>query len=342
MEVVGALELVELAEQVAAREPQEDAHEWHERLEARAHELPAALDALLDANEHAAALQLVGSLSHFCQDAGLVDVGRGMAQQVVAAVGDAGTDVQRARAWLALGELAFRQDDQAVALEATETAHVLARRAGDGSLELRAEFNLARIAFRDADAARIRSHAERMLELAGEDPRARFGAVHMLAWAEYTAGDVTSAFELFEANVENARAARNQIGEASELLNLGSLSLESGDLAAAGNYLARGLELADGTGSSYLLPGTLTDIGRLAVLRGRTEAGLRLIAAGERQYELAGLSPDPGDDAFARQKATAIDSLGSERSAAVMAAGSELSRPEAIALARRELLTAPY
>lgn len=339
MDLHRARDLVDLAEQVVAHERADDADGWHERLEARADELSPAIDTLLGAGDHSAALRLVGAISHFCQDAGLVEEGRALAHRTLALAGDAGTDPQRARAWLTLGELAFRQGDQAVALDATGHALDAVRSLGDDRLELRVEFNLARIAFRDGEAARIRRHAERMVELAGDDPRSRFGATHMLAWAEHTAGNVQRAIELFEQNVETAHAVGNAVGEASELLNLGSLAVEAGHLDRAATYLSRGLDIAEATGSSYLIPGILCDVGRLVVLRGRTDEGLRLIAAGERQYERAGLHPDPGDDAFEQQKADAIRRLGSDRAAAVLASGAGLSAEDALALARSELST---
>lgn len=339
MDVAAARDLVDLAQQMVAHEGEEDAGDWEERFAAGAGELPAAVDLLLARGEHDAALRLVGSLSYFCQDHGRVDEGRDLARRVVDVAGDAGSDRDRARAWLTLGELAFRQGDQPVALDATRRALEPARATGDARLELRVEMNLARVAFRDGDAPRIREHAQRMTALAGDDPRSRFGAVHMLAWAEHTDGNVAAAIALFEENVETARAAGNRTGEASELLNLGSLATEHGDLDGAGDYLARALEIGGERQSSYLLPGTLADVGRLVVLRGDAETGLRLIAAGERQYELAGLTPDPGDDAYEEQRAAAVEAVGPERAEALIAAGRALDLEEAIAAARRALGT---
>lgn len=329
--------LVELACELAAHERDPDAEGWQDRLDARADELAGAVEVLLDAGEHAEAVRLVGALSWFCQDTGRVTEGRELTERVVRAAGDAGSDHERARAWLTLGELAFRQGDQAVALEATGEALGHARAAGDDRLELRTEMNLARVAFRDGDAERIHRHADRMDVLAGDDPGARFGAVHMRAWAEHTAGDVEAAIALFEENVGNARAAGNRTGEASELLNLASLALEAEQLDRAESSLHGALDIADDLGSSYLLPGVLTEVGRLMVLRGGTAAGLRLIAAGEHAYELAGLAPDPGDDAFLAQRAEAVDRLGPEQAEAELSAGRGLDLRSAIDLARTQL-----
>lgn len=272
---------------------------------------------------------------------GLVDLGRQLVEQTLDVAGDAGSERERAAAWLTLGELAFRQHDQGVAMQATRSALRAAEQAGDESLQYGAQFNLARIACRDGDAKRIRQHANQMLETAGDDLRRRFGAVHMLAWAAHTEGRIERAIELFEQYVRNAHDAGHPLGEASELINVGALAIEAGDLAGASGYLARGLDIAAASNSQYLLPGLLAEVGRLAVLQGRPEPGLQLIAAGERHYESAGLAPDPGDDAFLEQRDAAVETLGAERSSAAVFAGRNLATTDAIDLAREQLAGPP-
>jgi tetratricopeptide (TPR) repeat protein len=237
----------------------------------RSSAFPGSPSRFLDAGDKYAALRLVGTLSYLCQDTGRVMLGRDLAARVLAVVGEAGDARDRAMAHLTLGELAFREGDQPVALDATETALGLAREAGDEDAERRTEMNLARVSFRDGDADGIRRHAERMLDLAGEDPAARMSAVHMLGWAEHTAGDVEAAVQHFEDNVITARTVGNRLTEGSELLNLASLSTELGDLERAASYLRDGIDVAHDLESSYLLPGALTEAGRLLVLLGRTE-----------------------------------------------------------------------
>lgn len=336
MELARALDTVAIAEAMSNGDP-EASEELQRRLEAGADGLDDMVSVLLESDETAAALRLVGSLSRFCQDRGLVDLGRQAAERTLQAAGDRGTDQQRAAAWLTLGELAFRQGDQTVASQATEQALRAAERDDDASLQFSARFNLARIAFRDGDAETIRQHAQQMLEDAGDDLRRRYGAVHMLAWAEHTAGDIDRAVELFEKNVDIAHDAGHPLGEASELINLGALAIGVGDLGRASGYLARGLDIAEELDSHYLLPGALAEVGRLAVLAGRIEPGLRLIAAGERHYELAGLTPDPGDDAFLVQRDAAVQALGRDDAEAIVTAGRQLTTSDAIALARQQL-----
>lgn len=159
----------------------------------------------------------------------------------------------------------------------------------------------------------------------------------MLGWAEHTAGDVETAMRRFEENVFTARTVGNRLMEGSELLNLASLSIELGDMERATSYLCGGLDVAHDLGSSYLLPGALTEAGRLLILCGGKEVGFQLIVAGEHQYEVAGLTPDPGDDAFQQQRAAAVASLPAERVEKLRAAGAAMSTDEAVALARTKL-----
>ncbi|WP_052668853.1 tetratricopeptide repeat protein [Nitriliruptor alkaliphilus] len=336
-ELSRARELLALAVAMAEHERDVDADRWQAAVEERADELDGAVTAFLDAGAEDAALRLVGTLSYLCQDTGRVTLGRDLATRVLTTVGEVGDARDRARVHLTLGELAFRQGDQPVAIDASEAALRLVSGAGDQDVERRAEMNLARVALRDGDADAIRRHAERMLDLAGKDPAARLGAVHMLGWAEHTAGQIEAAMQHFEDNVLTARAVGNRPTEGSELLNLASLSLELGDTERASSYLRRGIDVAADLGSSYLLPAALTEAGRLLVLCGRPEEGLTLIVAGERQYELAGLTPDPGDDAFLEQRAGAVASLPGDRVEELVTVGAAMSRDEAVALARTEL-----
>lgn len=337
MDLAHALETVEISEQVAIAEDEVGAGDGQRLLQERVDELSETVTALLDGDEPGAALRLVGSLSRFCQVNGVVELGRRLAERTLEAAGDVGTDRERAGAWLTLGELAFRQGDQTVALDATNAALDASQRADDRSLQFGAQFNLARIAFRDRDAQRIRHHADQMLDAAGDNLRWRYGGIHMLAWAEHTAGNVERAIELFEQNVEIAREAGHVLGAGSELVNLASFAIDAGDLARAADFLSRGLDVAEELNSDYLLPGALADIGRLTVLRGHTESGLELIAAAEHQYELAGLTPDPGDDAFLEQRTHAAQALGHERAEPIIRSGRSLPKTAVIALARAHL-----
>ncbi|MFN2469685.1 MAG: hypothetical protein ABR583_01605 [Gaiellaceae bacterium] len=241
-----------------------------------------------------------------------------------------------ARAQLTVGELAFRQGDQA-ATAATGAALASAESGGDVRTAARAEMNLARIAFRDGDAPRIARHAERMLELLPDDPTIKPGAVHMLAWAAHTAGDIATAIHRFQENVELYRAAGNVVGQAGELANLGDLAAEAGDYDGAAQYLRQALDLAEAMSSRYLLPSLLASAATLAGFRGRHEESIELAAAAERQYELAGLTPDPGDELSEQVRSRARQAVPGEHAQELEARGAARSLEDAVELAHAVL-----
>jgi len=329
--------IVDLAEEVDAVVLGADGAMWAARLDTRADELRDAADVLLNAGDHTAALRLVGSLSRYAQASGRVDEVRALAEWVLAHVSHDVEPAVRARAQLTTGELAFRQGDQAAATAATQAALASAESAGDTTTAARAEMNLARIAFRDGDAVRITRHAERMLELAPHDPALKPGAVHMLAWAAYTAGEVGTAIERFQENVELYRVAGNLVGMASELGNLGDLAAEAGDLDGAAGYLLQALDLAQSMNNQYLLPALLASAATLAAARDRYEESIELAAAAERRYALAGLMPDPSDELSEEVRSRARRAVAPERAQELEARGEARSLEGAVDLARAAL-----
>lgn len=332
MNLEQAQQLVVLAEDVEAQVLGEDAPVWTARLDARAAELKAASDVLLEAGDESSALRLV-ALSRYAQASGRVNEVRRLVEDVLDRVGGTSPSTALASAQLVRGELAFRQGDQAVAREATEAALATARAIGESLVEARAEMNLARVAFRDSDAPRIFDHATRMLALADGDVRTRCGAVHMLGWAEYTAGNLAGAIARFEENVALYRESGNLSGMTAELANLGDLAAEAGDLDRAGAYLRESLTLAVETGSRYLLPSLLASAAAIAGLRGNHAAMIDLAAAADRQYDAAGLSPDPGVGINDALRGAATAAIGSEQSEMLISRGRQRSLEEAVEFA---------
>jgi tetratricopeptide (TPR) repeat protein len=315
VDVTSAREVFDLARTVEAHVADDDADEWVDRLAQRIDDIQPAIDRLLESDDPESALDLAGALSVFWQDIGRVDEGRRITEQLLISIGDHPRTRALARAHLALGELAFRQGDQRVAMASTTTARAIAAELRDEWIVGRAELNLARVAFREGDAPLIFEHARRALDVAGDSSRLRSGATHMLAWAEYTAGNPQAAIEHFENNVALYRESGDRIGEASELANLADLAVESGDLDAASRYLSHAFAVRGVPDNRYLAPSLIRSVGVLVVLRGRHDLGLDLIAASERHYEDFGLVADPGDDLFERARRSAVDALGAEASA---------------------------
>lgn len=289
------------------------------------------------ANDLPRAVRLVASLAGYWQDAGRVDEGRRATEQVVGVANRrAATDRQIAahiaRALLAASELAFRQGDQE---QATKRARDTIRGAmliEDHVTTAMAHNNLARVAYRDGDANLIEKHARKALELAGDDSLARRGALHMLAWAAHTAGDLDEAERRFEESLRYRREVGDRLSVASEIANLGDLALERGKLPRAAQLLGEALALSRASDSRYMLVNTLPSLASLAVRGGLISDAARLFGAGDAAARRSGLKRDPNHLAD-KDRARARDTIGRTRFDELAREGKRLSADEAIDLA---------
>jgi tetratricopeptide (TPR) repeat protein len=334
VDVSAAYGLLDLAEEVCRHAYAEDAAEWVAKLDARAEELPSAVDCLRSANDDLAALRLVAALRVFAQESGRVDEVRSLADDLLAQVDRSKPSTALAGVELVSGELAFRQGDQESAKRASMAARSIAKAVGDDATCARAEINLARVAFRDGSADRIAAHAEAALVLAGEDQRLRSGGLHMLGWSAYTAGDLDRATTLFEQNAELYGERGDLVGMGVELGNLGDLAMERADMPRAADLLGRALDIAVEQRSRYLLPSLLASVASFAGLAGSYAGALELAAAAESQYEQAGLTPDPSDGFNDGLRKAAVAAVGDLRAEELIRTGRDRTSEQAIALAR--------
>ena len=308
------------------------------RLRDVADDIPPAVDYLIE-NDRAAAMRLVGALSGYWQDSGLVDEGRALADRSLEnghRLAGRDTDVALAipRALLTSSELYFRQGDQSVARKRALDAVRAAILVEDRPTAAMAHNNLARIAFRNKDAGEIENHARKALALAGEDTLARRGALHMLAWAAYTATDYDEAERRFRESLEYRRRVAGPLSVAVEMSNLGDLELERGDLARAAGLHAEALDIGHRAGSVYMLVNGLPSFAALALRAGRPDDAARIIGAADSIAAASGLKPDPGSD-LTSERAALEKQLGPERYIRLVAAGTALSADEAVDLAKQ-------
>ena len=298
--------------------------------------IAAAVETLLDAGELGAAAMLLGSLSSFWQEQGLVDQGRAITKSALERVEGNEDSRDWGRVQLVAAELAFRQGDQGDALELSQQALADSQASGDHVLEADAETNLARIAFRNGDDESMFSHARRVGELAGEDLRLQAKAVHMLGWAEYTSGDLAAAMARFEQNAAIYAELNDPIGEAMEWANLGSLALESEDVESARRYLTAAMETPGIVDNRYLAPELVTGAGALVGITGNHQLALELITSAKAMYRNAGLEPDPGDELTPRIEEEALRVLGTAGARAI-AKGEAMTHSAAFETARKAL-----
>jgi tetratricopeptide (TPR) repeat protein len=305
----------------------------NERLRESGERLPDAFNALLAA-DLPSALRLAAVSVGYWLDEGRVEKGRQLTEQVVAAAlrsPDRAVATRLPPALVAAAELAFRQGDQTATVERANGAIEHGRAIGDRASESLGYSYLARVAYRNGNAAEIERHAQQALALAGDDALARRNALHMLAWAAHTAGDLPEARRRFEASLEFRRALGNRFSIAVELANLGDLAIEEGDLAGGLRLLGEALSVSHEIGNVYMLVNTLPSFAAVAARAGRVDDAAVLFGATDALIASSGLTPDPGmnrDEARA-EVAAALGEGQTER----YARGRSLSRDGAVALA---------
>lgn len=327
-----ALDMLELAE--AASDPSRpDRGEHAAALLARTDEVVETATRLLRADP-AAALRLCAALSIFWQDAGRVDEGRRLTEQAIAAA-PTEPSATLAAAHLAASELAFRQGDQDGARDLANRAIEIGGAAGNARAVGLAQVNLARVAYRNGDAAEIDRFSRAALDAAADDRLVRRAALHMLAWAAHTAGDIDLARERFEESLAFRAELGDRFGVAVEASNLADLDVEAGDVAAGAQRLADSLDVAREIGSQYLVLNLLPSIATAALARGHVEAAGRLIGATDAMSAATGLIPDPGVLELAIERAT--DALGAGLEP-LRQEGAALGSGEAFELARSTAL----
>lgn len=304
--------------------------------DAAAANLEPAIEYFLE-HDRVAALRLLAALAGYWQDAGRVDEGRALTENAIKgmhrrATHDPAVAVALPRALLAASELAFRQGDQEMAIKRAHDTIRAAVLVEDYPTAALAHTDLARVAYRAGDAAAIEKHARKALEMAGNDTLARRGALHMLAWAAHTAGDLDEAERRFEESLAYRRQHGSRLSVAVEIANLGDLAAERGDLGRAAAMLGEALAVGQEIDSRYMIVNTLPSVAALAVRAGMFAEGARLFGATDSIANAAGLVPDPNSDADdARRQAR--DRLGDADFALELAEGGSLAADDAVALA---------
>lgn len=301
-----------------------------------ADEINPAVETLVEL-DRPAALRLVGALSSHWQNAGQVEIGRELTERALqGASGAAASDQQFVaavpRALLTASELAFRQGDQEAARRRAHDAIRAAVLIEDYVTASLAESNLARVAYRDGDAPRIEKHARKALEYATDDVAARRGALHMLAWAAHTAGDMSEAKRRFSESLEFRRKTSGPLSVASELANIGDIAAEEGDLAGAARILGDVMKTSHELGSKYMLVNMFPSLASLASRAGLDEDAAVLFGAADAAAFEAGFIADPNPPADA-ERAALRDRLGEGHFAELLAAGTSLGNDAAVARA---------
>jgi predicted ATPase/DNA-binding SARP family transcriptional activator len=279
-------------------------------------------------------LRLAGALGWFWTLRGHLTEGRRRLAALLSLPGAALPTLGRARALHQAGRIALWQGDQESARTHAEEAVAIFRQLGDrlglaGPLDI-----LGHLAIGEGPAAEARAIFEECIRIYREhnDP---WGVAQGLAHAgnaEYH-GDHKN-LEAGRALHEESLARMRELGDgwsmAYSLNVLGEIALVQEEHASARNLLAESLALWQKLDASVGICACLVSLGQVALLEGRMDRAIRLVAAGEALRNLVGNHPRAGTNIVREQARAALGD------AAFMAAWTEahsLPLDQAIAFA---------
>ena len=299
--------------------------------EAAAYE--AALDRFAAEGETEKALRVGVRLAWYWLANGRFAEGQKRLLALIDAEGDA-TALLRAQALERAGTFAFEQGatDQAEAL--FEQSLTLAREARDDMAEATALGSLARCALMQGnlEAARERARACEQIHLARNDEPALDFPRHVLAYADYVAGDDERARTGFEQTLAAARRLGNRRAAARELTNLCSVETRAGNLDRAQELGEEALRTALEIDNPHLLTYCVINLAGVASARGDHKRAAGLFGVGDAMMAEFGMALNPGTAIeYKRHTESTRTALGDEEYARAVQAGGELDRDAAVA-----------
>ena len=237
------------------------------------------------------------------------------------------------------GTLAFEHGDQQAARTLFASSADQATLARDSATEANALGGLARceLAAGNLDAARAAAAACDAIHLSrGDDEADRDFPLHILAYADYIAGDDNAARAGFHRTLELNRRCGRRPGEARELTNLCSVETRAGNLDLADSLGREALDISAEIGYARLVPYCLINLGGVAAARGQYERAALLLGAGDRLLSADGAQLNPGTALeYRRHRAAVAAALGDEGFARHYEKGSKLTAVEAVEVGRQ-------
>jgi non-specific serine/threonine protein kinase len=243
---------------------------WFNRLEVEYDNIRAALDWALHSSDAVAGLRLAAALWSFWFSRGPVSEGRERLTAALAHVGAEAQTVARARGLIAVGRLAFRQGDLALARSYSEEGLSISRDVGDRrgmALSLRLLGNMFRM---HGDYATAQAHLEESLSIGrtlGDKATTVVSLLGLGSVAE-SQGDYAAAHSWYAQGLTRAREFGDKIQIARTLSRLGSLFLAEGDYATAQQLGEEGLALQRATGDKNVRAVLLQFMAAVAVQQG--------------------------------------------------------------------------
>jgi tetratricopeptide (TPR) repeat protein len=314
------------------------------RLDREHDNVRAALEWATAGGDVRSGLRSAAAVSWFWQHRGHFAEGRGWLERFLGLPAAAARDAVRARALLALGDMAFWQNDYGPMRSAYEEAVAIARELGDPALLARSLLNMADapLIAKDLDWARalLTEGLARAEEAGDRTLTAEMRAV--LARIDLYGGDLAAARGPIMAAIDVHRATGARRLVAINLNRLAVVELLLGELDAAREHFREGLTMVSEAGSLVTSMPSLRGFAEIAGRRGQHQRAARLIGAVARIRDQVGGGSAPqlmavwGDaEEEARRR------LGDEAFERARAEGYAMSSEEAVAYALEDGVSLP-
>jgi DNA-binding CsgD family transcriptional regulator/tetratricopeptide (TPR) repeat protein len=267
---------------------------WLERLELEQVNLQAALAWLIEHRETELALRFCGASWWFWYLRGYWSEGRRWLESALGLAQAEGPTAARAKALYAAGNLAYYQDDYAIARSLLEESVQIYRKLGNKT-------ELANALGALGVLLHVQGHlvtARRLLEeseMLCRTPGSKWELAYLLRKLAYLAsreGDLVQAATYAQEGLMLARELGDKSLIATTLLTLGDIAASQGDQAQAMIRDQEGLSLARELGNKSLIAIAVQDLGYLAALQGN------LAQSSVRVQEGLSLARELGDKTF--------------------------------------------
>ena len=258
---------------------------WLTRLELEQENLRAALAWLIKHEEAEFALRFCGALSWFWYLRGYWSEGRGWLEGALGLAQAGGLTSARAKALHGAGNLAYYQDDYAIARSLLEESVQIYRKLGNKREFADVLGALGVLLHVQGDLVTARPLLEES-EMLCRTPGSKWELAYLLRKLAYVAsrqGNLVQATKYAQEGLMLARELGDKSLIAMTLLTLGDIAASQGDLTQAVARDQEGLMLARELGNKSLIGIALQNLGYLAALQGnltqatvRTQEGLSL------------------------------------------------------------------
>ena len=327
---------VEIAESAGSGILGQGGEQGMRRLDREDRNLHAAMAWSLANDRADVGLRIIGATWRWLQQRGRLREGLALAKALLAAP-TRGEDRVRIGGLAAVGGLAYWTNDFPVAQAAYDERLAIAEGTGDALLIGDAHYDLGFMGMVAQDGERLRYHEEKALDLylavgqADASARAR----QALALAVFLAGDYERARALELENLEAFRASGSLFQIADSMTLLSAVEWRLGDYPRAWHFVQQGLQFFTQSDS---VTGHARGVSMAAIMlisEGRAVLGTRIAGAAYRLAREQGVMlapvevlhlPDPGQ--------LAVERLGADRAAELLAEGDALPLADVLALIR--------